>query len=103
MTVGGNNRKDNMTTLYKLTDQNGNTQNNCHWDVGMTHKNKECKNPKLCSKDVFHAYINKNLAFMLNPAYAAHAAAYAAARMKTLKKCADIFRKHFPDLIEKGA
>jgi hypothetical protein len=39
-------------------------------------------------------------------AYAANAAslaANAAAYYKTLKQCANIFRKHFPDLIEKGA
>ena len=37
-------------------------------------------------------------------AYAANAAAnayaYAAARIKTLKRCANIFRKHFPDLLK---
>ena len=32
-------------------------------------------------------------------AYAAYAA-YAAARIKTLKRCANIFRKHFPDLLK---
>jgi hypothetical protein len=42
-------------------------------------------------------------AYAASAAYAAANAAYDAARMKTLKKCADIFRKHFPDLIEKGA
>ena len=33
-------------------------------------------------------------------AYASAAAAYAASRTKTIKKCADIFRKHFPDLFK---
>ena len=31
---------------------------------------------------------------------AANAAAYAVAREKTLKKCADILRRHFPDLVK---
>ena len=56
-----------MTTLYKLTDQQGNTQGPTHWDVGTTHKHKKCTNPQLCSKDVFHAYTNINLAYLLNP------------------------------------
>ena len=32
--------------------------------------------------------------------YAADAATYAVARMKSLKKSADILRKHFPDLVQ---
>jgi hypothetical protein len=53
--------------LYKLTDREGNTQGNTHWDVGVTHRNTKCDNPHLCSQDVFHAYTNLNLAFLLNP------------------------------------
>jgi hypothetical protein len=56
-----------MTTLFKLTNQSGDTQNATHWGVGVTHKTEKCENPQLCSKDVFHAYTNKNLAFLLNP------------------------------------
>jgi hypothetical protein len=56
-----------MTTLYKLTDFKGNTQNDTHWDVGVSHSHKKCDKPKLCSRDVFHAYTNLNLAFLMNP------------------------------------
>ena len=56
--------------LYKLTDQEGNTQNNTHWSVGKTHKKKACKKQDLCSKGVFHAYTNLNLAFLLNSCHA---------------------------------
>jgi len=56
--------------LYKLTDQDGNTQNSTHWDVSITHKHKKVANPQLCSGAVFHAYTNLNLAFLLNPSHA---------------------------------
>lgn len=56
--------------LYKLTDQNGNTQNNTHWDVGVIHELKPCDNPQLCSGDVIHAYKNVNLAYLLNSIHA---------------------------------
>ena len=60
-----------MTTLYKLTDRNGNTHNFVHWKVGITHSIiNQCNNPRLCSEDVFHAYKNINLAFLLNPLHA---------------------------------
>ena len=55
--------------LYKLTDQKGNTKNNTHWDVGVTHKVPNCKVPMLCSDNVLHAYTNINLAFLLNPVH----------------------------------
>jgi hypothetical protein len=57
--------------LYKLTDQNGNTKNNTHWDVGVTHEvSSEVKNPTLCTDEVIHAYKNINLAYLLNPIHA---------------------------------
>ena len=59
-----------METLFKLTDQQGNTKNDTHWDVGVTYKVKKCNDPQLCSRDVLHAYRNINLAFLLNPSHA---------------------------------
>ena len=57
--------------LYKLTDQNGKTKDNTQWGIGVTHTKKLCGNPQLCSRDVLHAYMDKNLAFLLNPIHAA--------------------------------
>ena len=56
--------------LYKLTDKAGNTKCNTRWDVGVVHRRNKCKNPRLCSSDIFHAYTNINLAFLLNPIHA---------------------------------
>jgi len=56
--------------LYKLTKRDGTTMNNTQWDVGITHRLGECKQPELCSRDVLHAYKNINLAFLLNPIHA---------------------------------
>ena len=41
-------------TLYKLTDQNQETQGGTKWDVGVTHRHKKSDNPQLCSDGVFH-------------------------------------------------
>jgi hypothetical protein len=59
-----------MTTLYKLTDKNGKTQNNTQWGPGVTHRKRVCTNPELCSSNVLHAYRNVNLAFLLNSIHA---------------------------------
>ena len=56
--------------LYKLTDQDGQTQGNTQWGEGVTHSLTTCPNPKLCSGDVLHAYTNINLALLLNPVHA---------------------------------
>jgi hypothetical protein len=56
--------------LYKLTDQNQETQGGTKWDVGVTHSHKKCDDPQMCSGNVFHAYRNANLAFLLNPNHA---------------------------------
>ena len=56
--------------LYKLTDQNGNTQNNTNWIPKTTHEKQSCSNPELCSANVYHAYTNANLALLLNPIHA---------------------------------
>ena len=56
--------------IYKLTNQNGNTQNNTNWIPKTTHEKQSCDNPELCSADVYHAYTNANLALLLNPIHA---------------------------------
>jgi len=56
--------------LYKLTDQNGNTQNETNWIPKITHEKQSCSNPELCSANVYHAYTNANLALLLNPIHA---------------------------------
>jgi hypothetical protein len=54
--------------LFKLTEQDGTTFNkSMFWEVGKTNSVLKCENPKLCTKDVIHAYTNKNLALLLNP------------------------------------
>lgn len=56
--------------LYKLTEQDGSTRNKTYWEVGSTHSKQPKNNPQLCSADVFHAYTDVNLAFLLNPIHA---------------------------------
>jgi hypothetical protein len=63
-------KRENKMKLYKLTEQNGATQNNTFWGEGTTHSKHPTKTPQLCSPDVFHAYTDKNLAFLLNPIHA---------------------------------
>ena len=53
--------------LYKLTNKNGCTQGNTQWGIGVTHELKATEKPRLCTKDVLHAYKNINLALLLNP------------------------------------
>ena len=58
-------------SLYKLTDQEGRTHGGYFYgQPGLVHEKTATADPKLCSKDVFHAYLNKNLAFLLNPMHA---------------------------------
>ncbi len=56
--------------LYKLTDENYKTFNNTKWEIGKTNSLPFCKNPPLCSYNVFHAYKNLNLGLLLNPIHA---------------------------------
>ena len=56
--------------LYKLTNKNGCTQGNTQWGIGVTHELKATEKPRLCTKDVLHAYKNINLALLLNPNHA---------------------------------
>ena len=56
--------------LYKLTKQDGSTHNGYDYAGQLIHEKPYKENPSLCSTDVFHAYKNANLAFMLNPIHA---------------------------------
>jgi hypothetical protein len=56
--------------LYKLTTQDGYTKNHTKWEEGTTLIKSPRNNPELCSNQVFHAYKNINLAFLLNPIHA---------------------------------
>ena len=60
----------NSLKLYKLTNKNGCTQGNTQWGIGVTHELKATEKPRLCTKDVLHAYKNINLALLLNPNHA---------------------------------
>ena len=58
--------------LYKLTEKDMTTyEHSTLWGEGVTHSIKMKKSrPVLCSGDVLHAYVNLNLAFLLNPIHA---------------------------------
>jgi hypothetical protein len=56
--------------LYQLTKQDRTTHEGYEFGVvGKVHSKEPKENPKLCSNDVFHAYENLNLAFLMNPMY----------------------------------
>jgi hypothetical protein len=52
--------------LYKLTTQDGKTQNNTQWSPGHT-ETKPGPNFELCSNSVLHAYRSLDLGLLLNP------------------------------------
>jgi hypothetical protein len=57
--------------LYKLTDKYGETHEGYEFGVvGKIHQKEHKPNPELCSSDVFHAYENQNLAFLMNLGHA---------------------------------
>jgi hypothetical protein len=56
--------------LYKLTDQNSQTQNNTTWGENITHTAKG-ENPILCSDGLIHAYEDPLIAVFLNPIHGA--------------------------------
>ena len=56
--------------LYKLTDSKRETYGNFKWELGKKHEKPIITSPQLCSKEVFHAYRNLNLALILNPIHA---------------------------------
>jgi Imm-5 like putative immunity protein len=53
--------------LFKSTNQDNMTQNETKWGEDTSHSLTPCKNPRLCTRDVLHAYKNLNLALLLNP------------------------------------
>jgi len=59
--------------LYKLTDEQGNTRKNTHWDVGTKHEVRRelriCTHP-LCTSSYIHAYENPLVAVLMNPIHA---------------------------------
>lgn len=56
-----------MTRLYKLTNQDGYTYNQTHWEVGKTNTLPPVDHPRFCSSDVLHAYSNLDAGLLLNP------------------------------------
>ena len=60
--------------LYKLTDAKGWTRkkeyNAVCWEAGFKLELPAISNPQLCTSNVVHAYINPNLALLLNPIHA---------------------------------
>ena len=57
-------------TLYKLTDSEGNTKNNTHWEIGTTHTAIDNgQPPTLCTSNVIHAYTSLLLAEFMDPIY----------------------------------
>jgi hypothetical protein len=61
-----------MKYLYKLTNQQCKTHGGyLYGKIGSVHtKPKQDHDYALCSSDVFHAYSNPNLAFLMNPIHA---------------------------------
>jgi hypothetical protein len=59
-----------MTTYYKLTTQEGMTQNNTQWGENLTHEATGDIQKGLCSDAWIHAYTHPLLAVLMNPAHA---------------------------------
>ena len=59
-----------MTTLYKLTTQEGTTYGGTLWGPGITHSASGPKGGALCSSSYIHAYRDPLLAVLLNPIHA---------------------------------
>ena len=57
-----------MTTLYKLTDENGYTYGGCQWGKGVEHL--AAGTGELCGPGWLHAYTDPLLAVLLNPIHA---------------------------------
>ena len=56
--------------LYKLTDENGRTQNNTQWGEGVTHTATGDPSQPLCRDAWIHAYEHPLIAVFVNPAQA---------------------------------
>jgi len=59
-----------MTIYYKLTTQEGMTQNNTQWGENVTHEATGDIEQDLCSNAWIHAYTHPLLAILMNPAHA---------------------------------
>ena len=59
-----------MTIYYKLTTQEGMTQNNTQWGENLTHEATGDIEQDLCSNAWIHAYTHPLLAILMNPAHA---------------------------------
>ena len=63
-----------MAIVYKLTDSDGYTQKDrrreTKWELDKEHVLVPKEMPQLCSPDVFHAYLDPDLALLLNPIHA---------------------------------
>lgn len=59
-----------MTTVYKLTTASFQTRNETQWGEGITLTLPRKERHLLCSKDVFHAYHNPNLAVIMDIVHA---------------------------------
>ena len=55
---------------YKLTDKNGNTRNNTHWEVGTTHEATGDLSQGLCSNAYIHVYDDPLIAVIMNGRHA---------------------------------
>ena len=55
---------------YKLTDENGQTQNNTQWGENVSHSASGESGQPLCSKGWIHFYTNPFLAVLMNPSHA---------------------------------
>jgi len=58
-----------QTVMYKLVTQDMKTQNNTHWEIGVTNKAK-LPGTNMCSGQVLHCYSNPYLAVLFNPIHA---------------------------------
>lgn len=57
--------------LWKLTDEKGQTYNDCQWGEGVKHTiSRNKRSTELCTNGLIHAYENPNLALLLDPIHA---------------------------------
>lgn len=56
--------------LYKLTNQDMFTRNDCRWTIGEKIELPVVPNPQLCSDQVLHSYKSLDLGLLLNPIHA---------------------------------
>jgi hypothetical protein len=56
--------------LYKLTTQDNTTYDDFKYVINQKYTKPKKDNPQLCTNDIYHAYKDINLAFLLNPIHA---------------------------------